>query len=355
MNKIYFYDLINKENNKDKIKMHKNIKTNNKNNTFKSDDNIQMNNNSFSYKHFTVMKNELINSIKCDNQNKIYVDGTLGGGGHSEEILKRLNGAGHLFSFDIDIDAINYSKKRLEGYKNLTIINDNYINIIENLEKFGIKEIDGGVIFDFGASYHQLTSESRGFSFKFDSKLDMRFDQKSDLTAYEIVNKYKEDELVYIFSNYGEERYSKRIARAIAETRKNKKIETTFMLCEVIKKAIPSTNSRIHYATRVFQALRIEVNNELKNIKKILYKIVPFLKVGGIISVLSFHSLEDKIVKTAFKEMSKQCRCSINEPVCTCGGPLLKLTTKKPQLPDDNEIAINPPSRSVKMRTAVRI
>ena len=240
------------------------------------------------YVHYTVMKKELVESLNCQNQDKIYVDGTLGGGGHSEEILKHLNGKGFLFSFDIDIDAINHSKKRLEGYKNIKIINDSYTNIIEHLEKEGINEIDGGVIFDFGASYHQLTSEDRGFSFKYDSKLDMRFNQNSDLTAYEIVNKYKEDELVYIFSNYGEERYSKRIARAIIEARKNKKIETTFDLNEIIKKAIPITNGRIHYATRVYQALRIEVNNELKNIKQILYKIVPFLKVGGIISVFSF-------------------------------------------------------------------
>ncbi len=307
------------------------------------------------YKHYTVMKKELVESLNCRNQDKIYVDGTLGGGGHSEEILKHLDGKGILFSFDVDIDAINYSKKRLEGYKNIKIINDSYTNIIENLEKEGIKQIDGGIIFDFGASYHQLTSESRGFSFKYDCKLDMRFNQNSVLTACEIVNKYKEDELVYIFSHYGEEHYSKRIARAIVETRKNKKIETTFMLNEIIKKTIPTTNSRIHYATRVYQALRIEVNNELKNIKQILYKIVPFLKVGGIISVLSFHSLEDKIVKEVFKEMSKQCRCEINEPKCICGGPLLKLVNKKPLLPSKEEIKINPPSRSVKMRTAVRI
>ena len=130
---------------------------------------------------------------------------------------------------------------------------------------------------------------------------------------------------------------------------------SAFKINEIIKKSIPSTNCRIHYATRVYQALRIEVNNELKNIKQILYKIVPFLRVGGIISVLSFHSLEDKIVKMAFKEMSKQCRCELNKPICTCGGPLLKILTKKPQLPSEEEIKINPPSRSVKMRTAVRI
>ena len=153
------------------------------------------------YVHYTIKKKELVESLNCQNQDKIYVDGTLGGGGHSEEILKHLNGKGFLFSFDIDIDAINHSKKRLEGYKNIKIINDSYTNIIEHLEKEGINEIDGGVIFDFGASYHQLTSEDRGFSFKYDSKLDMRFNQNSDLTAYEIVNKYKEDELVYIFSN----------------------------------------------------------------------------------------------------------------------------------------------------------
>ena len=141
------------------------------------------------YTHYTVMKKELVESLNCANQDKIYVDGTLGGGGHSEEILKQLNGKGFLFSFDIDIAAINHSKERLKGYKNIKIINDSYTNIIENLEKEGISQIDGGVIFDFGASYHQLTSENRGFSFKHDSKLDMRFDQNSELTAYEIVNK----------------------------------------------------------------------------------------------------------------------------------------------------------------------
>ena len=152
------------------------------------------------YVHYTVMKKELVESLNCDNQDKIYVDGTLGGGGHSEEILKHLNGKGFLFSFDIDIDAINCSKKRLEEYKNIKIINDNYTNIIENLEKEGISAIDGGIIFDFGASYHQLTSETRGFSFRYDSKLDMRFNQNSELTAYEIVNKYKEDEYKIVLS-----------------------------------------------------------------------------------------------------------------------------------------------------------
>ena len=308
------------------------------------------------YVHYTVMKKELVESLNCQNQDKIYVDGTLGGGGHSEEILKHLNGKGFLFSFDIDIDAINHSKKRLEGYKNIKIINDSYTNIIEHLEKEGINEIDGGVIFDFGASYHQLTSEDRGFSFKYDSKLDMRFNQNSDLTAYEIVNKYKEDELVYIFSNYGEERYSKRIARAIIEARKNKKIETTFDLNEIIKKAIPITNGRIHYATRVYQALRIEVNNELKNIKQILYKIVPFLKVGGIISVLSFHSLEDRIVKNVFKELT-----NVNPVVKGLPNvpleylPDYELVNHKAIIPTNKEIEENNRSRSSKLRVIKRI
>ena len=183
------------------------------------------------FNHFPVMLNEAVNALNCDNSDKIFVDATLGGGGHSGLILKKISKNGRLISFDVDKDAIEASKERLGGYKNLTIVHDSYTNIKENLEKLGIEKITGGIIYDLGASYHQLTSDTRGFSFLKDSPLDMRFDKNSRISAWDVVNKYKEDELVEIFSKYGEEHYSKRIARAIVNSRP---INTTLELVDII-------------------------------------------------------------------------------------------------------------------------
>lgn len=304
------------------------------------------------YNHYSVMLNEAVNALNCDNSDKIFVDATLGGGGHSELILKKISKNGRLISFDVDIDAINASKERLCGYKNLTIIHDSYTNIKENLEKLGIEKITGGIIYDLGASYHQLTSAERGFSFMKDAPLDMRFGENSKLSAWDVVNKYKESELVEIFSKYGEEHYSKRIARAIVNSRP---VNTTFELVDIIRKSTPKTNTKTHCATRVFQAIRIEVNNELLNFEKSLKDVVTLLDTGAIISVITFHSLEDRLAKTLLKNFSLNCRCDRSVPTCRCEGKLVELVNKKPICASEEEIRLNPPSRSAKLRVAKRV
>ena len=220
------------------------------------------------FKHYTVMLNKAVDALECTN-GKIYVDCTLGGGGHSELILKRIQPEGKLISFDIDDEAINHSKERLKNYKNLTILKSSYTNIKDELNKLGINKITGGVILDLGASYHQLTKQERGFSFSKDSPLDMRFDMTADFSAYDVVNNYSEADLVKIFSEYGEEHFSKRIAKKIVEIRRQKSIKTTTELSNIIISATPKIKSNIHPATRVFQAVRIEVNGELDNIKNV--------------------------------------------------------------------------------------
>ena len=299
------------------------------------------------FKHYTVMKQEAVDALEC-RQGKIYVDCTLGGGGHSELILQRISPTGRLFAFDVDEEAISYASERLKNYKNLTIIKDSYVNIKSALKKYGIEKITGGVLLDLGASYHQLTKQERGFSFSKEAPLDMRFDKSADFSAYDIVNKYKEEELVKIFSEYGEERFSKRIAKAIVEKRQNEPIKTTTELAQLILNSTPKIKSSIHPATRVFQALRIEVNNELKNVKNVLTDVLDLLDDGAIISVLSFHSLEDRIVKNIFKYEAKKCRC--NEMICKCPPPRIELVNKKPIVASEDEIRENPPSRSAKLR-----
>lgn len=301
------------------------------------------------FKHYTVMLNEAVDALECKD-NKIYVDCTLGGGGHSELILKRISPNGKLISFDIDDEAIAHAKERLKDYSNLTIVKSSYTNIKSELKKLGIDKINGGVIIDLGASYHQLTKAERGFSFSKNAPLDMRFDMSADFSAYDVVNTYKEEDLVRIFSEYGEERFSKRIAKKIVETRTKKKIETTGELAELIVNATPKIKSAIHPATRVFQAIRIEVNNELKNVNFVLHDILDLLDVGGIISVISFHSLEDRIVKRILKFESQKCRC--NEMICKCTPPRIELVNRKPIMASDEEIKENPPSRSAKLRIA---
>ncbi|MBQ7764234.1 16S rRNA (cytosine(1402)-N(4))-methyltransferase RsmH [bacterium] len=301
------------------------------------------------FKHYTVMLNEAVDALECTD-GKIYVDCTLGGGGHSELILKRISPNGRLISFDIDDEAIAHASERLKEFKNLTIVKSSYTNIKSELKKLGIEKITGGVILDLGASYHQLTKAERGFSFSKNAPLDMRFNMDSDFSAYDVVNSYKEEDLVRIFSEYGEERFSKRIAKKIVEVRAKKKIETTGELAELIVSATPRVKSSIHPATRVFQAIRIEVNNELKNVNFVLHDILDLLDVGGIISVISFHSLEDRIVKKILKHESLKCRC--NEMICKCAPPKIELVTKKPIMATDEEIKENPPSRSAKLRVA---
>ena len=301
------------------------------------------------FNHFTVMKNEAVDALEC-RDGLIYVDCTLGGGGHSELILERISPNGKLYAFDVDEEAIEYASERLKKYDNLTIIKDSYTNIKQALANYGVKKITGGVLLDLGASYHQLTKQERGFSFSKEAPLDMRFDMSSDFSAYDVVNKYKEDELVRIFSEYGEERFSKRIAKAIVEDRKKSPIKTTTELADLIVKSTPKIKSNIHPATRVFQAIRIEVNKELTNVKNVLTDVLDLLDYGAIISVISFHSLEDRIVKRFFKYEAQKCRC--NELICKCPPPKIELVNKKPITASEEEIRINPPSRSAKLRIA---
>ena len=303
------------------------------------------------FKHYTVMKNEAVDALDCQN-GKIYVDCTLGGGGHSELILNRISPDGRLIAFDIDQDAINAASERLKNYQNLTIVKNSYTNIKQALKDLGIEKITGGVLFDLGASYHQLTKQERGFSFLKEAPLDMRFNMDSDFTAFDVVNNYKEDELVKIFSEYGEERFSKRIAKAIIEKRKLKPINSTTELAQLIVESTPKIKSSIHPATRVFQAIRIEVNQELQNVKNTLNDVLDLLAFNAIISVISFHSLEDRLVKQIFKYHSTRCHCEKNQMICHCPPPILELVNKKPIMASEQEISENPPSRSAKLRIA---
>ncbi len=300
------------------------------------------------------MAKEAVEALNCES-GKLYIDATLGGGGYSELILQKIQPAGRLIAFDVDIDAINAAQEKLKSYNNLTIVNDSYTNIKNYLKENNINEITGGIVFDLGASYHQLTSATRGFSFSKDSKLDMRFNQSSDFMAYDIVNSYKEDALVKIFSEYGEERFSKRIAKKIVETRRVKNIETTKELADLITAATPKIKSTVHPATRVFQAIRIEVNDELRNIKNTLNEVLTLLSFDAILSVVTFHSLEDRIVKHLFRYHSNRCNCEPNQAICNCPPPRLEILNKKPITASNNEIVENPPSRSAKLRVARRI
>lgn len=297
------------------------------------------------------MKNEAVDALNCQD-GLIYVDCTLGGGGHSELILKRIQPNGRLISFDVDQDAIDAATERLKNYKNLTIVKNSYTNIKQVFKDLGIEKITGGILFDLGASYHQLTKQERGFSFSKEAPLDMRFNMDSDFSAYDVVNNYKEEELVKIFSEYGEERFSKRIAKAIVQKRQAKPIQTTTGLADIIVEATPKIKSSIHPATRVFQAIRIEVNHELQNVKNTLTDVLDLLDFNAIISVISFHSLEDRVVKHVFKYYSTRCHCEKNQMICNCPPPILELVNKKPIMATEQEIKENPPSRSAKLRVA---
>lgn len=308
--------------------------------------------------HYTVMKKEAVEALQCErglNENLVYVDATLGGGGHSELILQKIGPSSRLISFDIDDDAICAASERLKDYNNLTIVKDSYTNITKVLQDLKINKITGGILFDLGASYHQLTKMERGFSFSKNARLDMRFNKDNDFSAFDVVNSYSEADLIKIFSEYGEERFSKRIAKKIVEERKVKNIETTGELADLIIHATPRVKSSIHPATRVFQAIRIEVNQELTNVKNVLNEVLALLDNSAIISVISFHSLEDRLVKQFFKYHAQKCRCEKTQMICECGPPELEVITKKPVLATGKEIQENPPSRSAKLRIARRL
>lgn len=303
------------------------------------------------FKHKPVLLDECIEglNIKPDG---IYVDGTLGGAGHSSHIIQKLSKNGKLIGIDRDKEAIAAAEKKLQDFSNKLIYHGNHDDIKRILEEIGIDKVDG-ILLDLGVSSYQLDEAERGFSYMLDSKLDMRMNREDKLSAYEVVNKYSEDSLSKIFFDYGEERYSRRIAAKICEVRNVKPIETTLELVSVIKSSIPfkATLEKQHPAKRVFQAIRIEVNNELGKLKEAVIDSVNCLNTSGRLLVITFHSLEDRIVKHAFEELEGKCTCPSGFPVCICGYVSYgKNITKKPIVSKDTELDENPRARSAKLR-----
>jgi len=308
------------------------------------------------FEHKPVLLKEAVGLLNV-KKNGIYVDATLGGGGYALKILSELGNSGKLIAVDCDQEALENFKKNFRNYKNVILVKNNFSAIKDILDSLKIKEIDG-IIFDLGVSTHQLFSDPRGFSFRSTSGLDMRMDRELAVSAKDIVNTLTAEELEKIFKEFGEEKFSKRIAAKIAEEREKKEIQTAKDLVEVIEKCVPSKfkNQRIHCATRVFQALRIKVNDELENLKKSLADSINSLKKEGRIAVVAYHSLEDRIVKNVFKSMYGNCVCSKKLPQCVCGAKAaLKAVTRKPVLPTEEEIKINPKSRSAKLRAAEKV
>lgn len=308
------------------------------------------------FHHVSVLLNECIEGLNI-KENGIYVDGTLGGAGHSSEIVKRLK-TGRLIGIDQDTDAINAATKRLEPYKDrVTLVHDNFSNVKAVFAQLGIEKADGFLL-DIGVSSHQLDEAERGFSYMQDAPLDMRMNSESDFSAYDVVNEYSEDELNNVIFKYGEERWAKRIAQFIVEARKQKPIETTFELVDIIKKAVPkgARKDGPHPAKRTFQAIRIEVNGELEILEKTIDDMTELLNPGGRLCIITFHSLEDRIVKNAFRKQENPCTCPPEFPVCVCGKkPLAKVITRKPILPSEEELEENHRSRSAKLRILERI
>ena len=303
------------------------------------------------FKHKSVLLYETVDglAIKPDG---IYVDGTLGGGGHSYEICKRLSAGGRLIGIDQDDAAIAAATARLSEFEDrVTIVRSNYCNMESVLHQLGIDKVDG-IVLDLGVSSYQLDTVERGFSYKYDTDLDMRMDRRQTLTAKDIVNRYSEKELFRIFRDYGEEQFAQTIAKHIVRNRAEKEIETTFELNEIIKAAIPAkmrTNG--HPSKRVFQAIRIECNKELDVLKSTMDTMVSLLNPEGRLSIITFHSLEDRIVKSAYRKYENPCTCPSEFPVCVCGKkPLGKSVSRKPILPSKEELEENSRSKSAKLR-----
>lgn len=308
------------------------------------------------FKHYSVMLTETVDALKfvpCG----IYVDGTMGGGGHSHEILSRRDDT-HLIGIDQDKEAIAAAAVRLAEFSGrFTQVNRNFSEIKSILAELGIEKIDGAVL-DLGVSSYQLDNAERGFSYMHDAPLDMRMNRESEISAYEVVNNYPEEELTRIFYEYGEENWSKRVAEFIVKRRAESPIKTTGELVDIIKAAIPqkARQEGSHPAKRIFQAIRIEVNGELKILKKAVEDFLDVLKPGARLAVITFHSLEDRIVKQVFAEKAKGCVCPPEFPVCVCGKkPEVKLITRKPKLPSAAELGENSRSKSAKLRIAEKI
>ncbi len=309
------------------------------------------------FSHVSVLLYECIEALNI-RDGLTYVDCTTGGGGHSLEIARRMGPNSRLICFDRDKNAIAAATERLHDYLDrITFINDNFSSLSEVLRRLEINNL-GGVLADLGCSSHQFDVAERGFSYMQDAPLDMRMDTDSPISAYNVVNEYSENELKRIIFEYGEEKFAPKIASAIVRARSEKPIETTVELSDVIKSAIPA-KARVdgpHPAKRTFQAIRIEVNRELDAIRPMIDTAARALVKSGRIAIISFHSLEDRPVKTAFKELSTGCTCPRDFPVCVCGKkPTIKEVSKKPILPSEDELRENPRSRSAKLRIAEKL
>ena len=307
------------------------------------------------FRHEPVLLKECIDGLKI-KENGIYVDGTLGGAGHSKEIAKKLGKKGLLIGIDRDEEALNVAKQRLKEYENIKYIHDNHDNIKEILKKLNIEKVDG-ILLDLGVSSYQLDEKSRGFSYLGENELDMRMDKNQSLTAKTVVNTYKEEELANIIYEYGEERFSKKIARNICTYRKQKKIETTKELVEIIEKSIPKTmQNQGHPAKRTFQAIRIEVNDEIKPLEKTVKNCIDLLQVNGRLCIITFHSLEDRAVKNVFNWAKGICTCPKDLPYCVCGAKKMgKIITKKPIEASIEEQERNSRAKSAKLRILEKI
>lgn len=307
------------------------------------------------FAHKSVLLKECIDGLNIKSDG-IYVDGTLGGAGHSSEILKRLGQGGLLVGIDQDAEAIAFASKRLEGVEtegSYKVVKTNFVNLIEACKECNVTKADG-ILLDLGVSSYQFDNGDRGFSYRFDAPLDMRMDRGSEgITAAEVINQYPVNDLIRIIRNYGEEKWAVRIVKMIDAVRKDKPIETTFQLVDIIKAAIPAAARREggHPAKRTFQAIRIEVNHELEVLEKALTDAIEVLAPGGRLCVITFHSLEDRMVKQCFKKAENPCECPKDFPVCVCGKKSLgKCITSKPIISGQEELEENPRAQSAKLR-----
>ena len=309
------------------------------------------------FSHYSVMLKETIEELKVKSDG-IYVDGTLGGGGHAYEVCKRLSDAGHFYGIDQDAAAIAAASQRLSEFGNrVTIIRSNYCEMCKELRDRGVTGVDG-IVLDLGVSSYQLDEADRGFTYREDAALDMRMDQRQEKTARDIVNGYSEMDLFRIIRDYGEDKFAKNIAKHIVMAREKGPIETTGQLAEIIRQSIPMKFQKMsgHPAKRTFQAIRIECNRELEVLRDSLDDMIDILNPGGRICIITFHSLEDRIVKGIFKKNENPCTCPSTFPVCVCGKVSKgKVITKKPILPSEEEMEVNSRSKSAKLRIFERV
>lgn len=310
--------------------------------------------NTENFNHIPVLLNEVIEGLNI-KKNGIYVDGTLGGAGHSLEICKKLSPQGRLIGIDRDVEALACAKEKLKQYDNVKFVNDNHQNIKQILSDLEINGVDG-ILLDLGVSSYQIDEISRGFSYMNDAPLDMRMDKLQTLTAEEVINTYKEEDLAKIIYEYGEEKFSKKIARRICELREIEKIDTTAKLAAIVEECVPYIKGQGHPAKRTFQAIRIEVNNEIEPLYGAVTDCIDALNPGGRLCIITFHSLEDRCVKNAYTDALGKCTCPKDLPYCICKKIVKgKIVNKKPILPTDKEQELNSRSRSAKLRIFEKI